>query len=79
MDIFLNQLIQFYSNNSTNLHHLTTHRANTMSLGMRPTSLSSGILIQATTDMGRKLGDFMNSPEHEAHNQMHCINTFYYH
>jgi len=25
MDIFLNQLIQFYSNNATNLHHLTTH------------------------------------------------------
>jgi len=25
MDIFLNQLIQFYSNNETNLHHLTTH------------------------------------------------------
>ena len=23
--IFLNQLIQFYSNNATNLHHLTTH------------------------------------------------------
>jgi len=25
MDIFLHQLIQFYSNNATNLHHLTTH------------------------------------------------------
>jgi len=25
MDIFLNQLIQFYSNNATTLHHLTTH------------------------------------------------------
>ena len=25
MDIFLNQLIQFYSNNATNLRHLTTH------------------------------------------------------
>jgi len=24
-DIFLNQLIQFYSNNAINLHHLTTH------------------------------------------------------
>ena len=24
-DIFLNQLIQFYSNNATNLHHLSTH------------------------------------------------------
>jgi len=24
-DIFLNQLIQFYSNNATNLHHLTSH------------------------------------------------------
>jgi len=24
-DISLNQLIQFYSNNATNLHHLTTH------------------------------------------------------
>jgi len=24
-DIFLNQLIQFYSNNATNLHQLTTH------------------------------------------------------
>ena len=25
MDIFLNQLIQFYSNNATNLHHLTSY------------------------------------------------------
>jgi len=25
MDIFLNQLIQFYLNNTINLHHLTTH------------------------------------------------------
>jgi len=25
MDIFLNQLIQFYSNNRTNLHHLTSY------------------------------------------------------
>jgi len=25
MDIFLNQLIQFHSNNTTNLHHLTSH------------------------------------------------------
>jgi len=25
MDTFLNQLIQFYSNNATNLRHLTTH------------------------------------------------------
>jgi len=25
MDIFLYQLIQFYSNNATNLDHLTTH------------------------------------------------------
>jgi len=25
MDIFLNQPIQFYSNNVTNLHHLTPH------------------------------------------------------
>jgi len=25
MDIFLNQLIQFYSNNAINLHHLSTH------------------------------------------------------
>jgi len=25
MDIFLNQVIQFYSNNATNLHHLITH------------------------------------------------------
>jgi len=25
MDIFLNQLIQFSSNNVMNLHHLTTH------------------------------------------------------
>jgi len=24
-DIFLNQLIQFYSNNAANLHHLATH------------------------------------------------------
>ena len=26
-DIFLNRLIQFYVNNATNLHHLTTHSA----------------------------------------------------
>jgi len=26
MDIFLNQLIQFYSNNTTNLYHITSHR-----------------------------------------------------
>jgi len=25
MDILLNQLITFYSNNATNLHYLTTH------------------------------------------------------
>jgi len=25
MDIFLNQLIQFYSNNTTDIHHLTPH------------------------------------------------------
>jgi len=25
MDIFLNQLIQLYSNNATNLHHLISH------------------------------------------------------
>jgi len=25
MDVFLNQLIQFYSNNVTNCHHTTTH------------------------------------------------------
>jgi len=25
MDIFLNQLIQFYSDNGTNLHHLPSH------------------------------------------------------
>jgi len=25
MDIFVNHLIQFYSNNATNLHHLTSH------------------------------------------------------
>jgi len=25
MDIFLNQLIQFYSNNATNVRHLTMH------------------------------------------------------
>jgi len=25
MDIFLNKLIQFYSNNATILHHLTSH------------------------------------------------------
>jgi len=24
MDIFLNQLVQFYSNNATNIHHLAT-------------------------------------------------------
>jgi len=26
MDIFLNQLIQFHSNNATNLHHLTVRQ-----------------------------------------------------
>jgi len=25
MNSFLNQLLQFYSTNATNLHHLTTH------------------------------------------------------
>jgi len=25
MDIFLNQVTQFYSNNATNLHHLPSH------------------------------------------------------
>jgi len=25
MDSFLNRLIQFYSNNATDIHHLTTH------------------------------------------------------
>jgi len=25
MDVFLNQLIQFYSNNAINLHHLTSN------------------------------------------------------
>jgi len=34
MDIFLNQLIQFYSNNATNLHHLTTHTTTVMTYKM---------------------------------------------
>jgi len=34
MDIFLNQLIQFYSNNATNFHHLTTHSM-TMSIDLQ--------------------------------------------
>jgi len=39
-DIVLNQLIQFYSNNATNLHHLTTHSTNVltykMAIAMQP-------------------------------------------
>jgi len=41
MDIFLHQLIQFYSNNATNLHHLTTHSTTALQNGDRT----------ATTDM----------------------------
>jgi len=41
MDIFLNQLIQFYSNNVTNLHHLTTHST-------RRVDLQNGDRIAAT-------------------------------
>jgi len=40
MDIFLNQLIQFYSNIATNLHHLTTHSTmvlpHKMAIAFRP-------------------------------------------
>jgi len=34
MDIFLNQLIQFHSNNATNLHHLTTHSTTVLTYKM---------------------------------------------
>ena len=34
MDIFLNQLILFYSNNATNLHHLTTHSTTVLTYKM---------------------------------------------
>jgi len=34
MDIFLNQLIQFYSNNATNLRHLTTHSTTVLTYKM---------------------------------------------
>jgi len=33
-DIFLNQLIQFYSNNTINLHHLTTHSTTVLTYKM---------------------------------------------
>ena len=40
MDIYLNQLIQFYSNNVPNLHHLTTQSTtvlpNKMAIVLRP-------------------------------------------
>jgi len=42
MDIFLDKLIQFYSNNAINLHHLTTHRT---------TVLTYKMAVIATTDM----------------------------
>jgi len=34
MDIFLNQLIQFHSNNATNLHHLTSHSTSELTYKM---------------------------------------------
>jgi len=34
MDIFLNQLIQFYSNNTTNRHHLTMHSTTVLTYKM---------------------------------------------
>jgi len=34
MDIFLNQLIQFYSHNATNLHHFTTHSTTVLTYKM---------------------------------------------
>jgi len=34
MDSFLNQLIQFYSNNATNLYHLTTHSTTVLTYKM---------------------------------------------
>ena len=33
-DIFLNQLIQFYSNKAINLHHLTTHSTTVLTYKM---------------------------------------------
>ena len=35
-DIFLNQLIQFYSNNATNLYQLSTHSTTVMAIVLRP-------------------------------------------
>ena len=34
MDIFLDKLIQFYSNNAINLHHLTTHSTTVLTYKM---------------------------------------------
>jgi len=34
MDIFLNQLIQFYSNNAINLHHLAMHSTTVLTYKM---------------------------------------------
>jgi len=34
MDIFLNQLIQFYSNNAINLNHLTRHSTTVLTYKM---------------------------------------------
>jgi len=40
MDVLLNKLIQFYSNNAKNLHHLTTHSTTVltykMAIALRP-------------------------------------------
>jgi len=45
MDIFLNQLIQFYSNNVTNHRHLTTHSTTVLTYKM------AIVLRVATIDM----------------------------
>ena len=54
-DIFLNQLIQFYSNNATNLHHLTTYSTaalpHKMAIVLRPQicDVPSPYVYQCTT------------------------------
>ena len=47
-DIFLNQLIQFYSNNATNLHHLTTHSTTVLSHIMAIILRHSTLCIEIT-------------------------------
>jgi len=48
MDIFLNQLVLFYSNNATNLHHLTTHSTTALTYKMAIVHLTQCGMIHPT-------------------------------